>query len=202
MKIGVVAHQGAVSEHIDTLKKLFLQENIDGRAIEIRTKEALKDLRGLIIPGGESTTISKLLKQTEMREDIRTLAKEGLPIFGTCAGCILLAKEGDEEVRKSQTDLLQLMDMKVTRNAFGRQKESFETDLTIQGLKEPFKAVFIRAPAILKVWGNCKIISEFEEKTVMAKQNNLLAASFHPELTDDMRIHTLFLDMILKSDFK
>ena len=202
MRIGVVAHQGAVSEHIDTLKKLFLRENIEGQAIEIRTKEALKDLRGLIIPGGESTTISKLLKQTQMTEDIRALAQNGLPIMGTCAGCILLAKEGDNEVIKSQTELLQLMDMKVTRNAFGRQKESFETDLKIVPLNEPFKAVFIRAPAILRVWGECRILSEFEGKTVMAKQNNLLAASFHPELTDDLRIHRLFLDMILKSDFK
>jgi 5'-phosphate synthase pdxT subunit len=201
MKIGVIAHQGAVSEHVDTMNRLFSQNNIEGQAIQIRTKEALKDLSGLIIPGGESTTISKLLKQTDMTQKIRSLAEEGLPIFGTCAGCILLAKEGDEEVKKSQTELLELMDMKVTRNAFGRQKESFETDLTIKGLLEPFKAVFIRAPAILEVWGECQILSEFQDKIVMARQDNLMAASFHPELTANLRIHTLFLDMILKSDF-
>jgi 5'-phosphate synthase pdxT subunit len=201
MKIGVVAHQGAVSEHMDTLKRLFLQNDIEGKAIQIRTKDALEDLSGLIIPGGESTTIFKLLKQTDMITTIKSLAKDGLPIFGTCAGCILLAKEGDEEVKKSQTELLELMDMKVTRNAFGRQRESFETDLDIKGLKEPFKAVFIRAPAILSVWGDCQILSRFQDKIVFARQKNLLAASFHPELTDDLSIHTLFLKMILKSDF-
>jgi 5'-phosphate synthase pdxT subunit len=201
MKIGVVAHQGAVSEHMETLKRLFSQNNIEGQPVQIRTKEALKNLSGLIIPGGESTTISKLLKQTDMITTIRSLAKDGLPIFGTCAGCILLAKEGDEDVKKSKTELLGLMDMKVTRNAFGRQKESFETDLDIKGLKEPFKAVFIRAPAILKVWGDCQVLSRFQDKIVFARQNNLLAASFHPELADDLSIHTLFLEMILKSDF-
>jgi 5'-phosphate synthase pdxT subunit len=202
MKIGVVAHQGAVSEHVEAINRLFSKESLEGEARQVRTKEALKDLSGLIIPGGESTTISKLLTQTQMTKEIRKLAQEGLPIFGTCAGCILLAKEGDQEVNKSQTELLQLMDMKVTRNAFGRQKESFETNLQIQGINNPVKAVFIRAPAILKTWGDCHILSEFEGKIVMTKQNNLLAASFHPELTDDLRIHSLFLDMILKSDFK
>jgi 5'-phosphate synthase pdxT subunit len=201
MKVGVIAHQGAVSEHIEALNRTFSHLKIKGEIVLIRKKSHLKGISGLIIPGGESTTISKLLKKTDMINKIQNLAENGLPIFGTCAGCILLAKEGDEEVKKSETELLQLMDMKVTRNAFGRQKESFETQLDIKGLKEPYKAVFIRAPAILKVQGDCKILSKFQEKIVMARQNNLLAASFHPELTDDLRIHSLLLRMIMEFDF-
>jgi 5'-phosphate synthase pdxT subunit len=201
MIIGVIAHQGAVSEHIEALKHTFSQNNIQGKAISVRNKADLKNVSGLIIPGGESTTISKLIKKTQMMEDIRNLAQKGLPILGTCAGCILLAKEGDSEVKKSETELLQLMDMKVTRNAFGRQKESFETQIQIKGLKKPYKAVFIRAPAILKTWGNCQILSHFQNKIVFARQNNLIAASFHPELTDDLRIHSLLLQMIMDYDF-
>ena len=201
MKIGVIAHQGAVSEHVGALKHTFSQHNVQGKVILVKTKDDLKDISGLIIPGGESTTISKLIKKTNMMEEIRSLAQKGTPILGTCAGCILLAKEGDEEVKKSETELLQLMDMKVTRNAFGRQKESFETQLEITSLGEPYKAVFIRAPAIIKVWGECQILSKFQEKIVMARQNNLIAASFHPELTVDLRVHSLLLRMIMDNDF-
>jgi 5'-phosphate synthase pdxT subunit len=201
MKIGVVAFQGAVSEHITILSKTFSKLKIQGSIIEVRKKEDLKDLSGLIIPGGESTTISKLIKKSDMKSEIQKKAEEGMPIFGTCAGCILLAKEGDEEVKKSKTELLNLMDMKITRNAFGRQKESFETQIQIAGLEEPYKAVFIRAPAILDAWGETKILSKYQDKIIMARQNNLLAASFHPELTNDIRVHELFLKMITTGDF-
>ena len=201
MKVGIIAHQGAVSEHVEALYRTFSHHKIKGNTVLVRNKKDLKDISGLIIPGGESTTISKLIKKTNMIEEIRTLSQNGIPILGTCAGCILLAKEGDEEVKKSETELLKLMDMKVTRNAFGRQKESFETQIQIKGLKEPYKAVFIRAPAILKVWGDCKILSKFQNKIVMARQNNLIAASFHPELTNDLRVHSLLLRMIMDNDF-
>jgi 5'-phosphate synthase pdxT subunit len=201
MKIGVVAFQGAVSEHITILSKAFSELNIKCSVIEVRTKPDLKDISGLIIPGGESTTISKLIKKSDLKDPIREKADLGMPILGTCAGCILLAKEGDEEVTNTKTELLNLMDMKITRNAFGRQKESFETQIEIEGLKEPYKAVFIRAPAILKVWGECKPISNYQDKIIMASQDNLLAASFHPELTNDTRVHELFLKMITRSDF-
>jgi 5'-phosphate synthase pdxT subunit len=201
MKIGVVAFQGAVSEHVSILNKTFSKMNLQGSIIEVKRKDDLKDLSGLIIPGGESTTISKLIKKSDMPDSIREKAESGMPVMGTCAGCILLAKEGDEEVTNTKTELLNLMDMKITRNAFGRQKESFETKIEIEGLKEPYNAVFIRAPAILKVWGGCKVISKYQNKIIMARQDNLLAASFHPELTDDIRVHELFLKMITTSDF-
>lgn len=201
MKIGVVAFQGAVSEHITALKRAFINFKVQGLVKEVRIRSDLEDLSGLIIPGGESTTISKLMKKNNITELIRDKSDSGMPIFGTCAGCILLAKKGDEEVINTKTELLDLMDMKITRNAFGRQKESFETQIQIEGLKEPYKAVFIRAPAILEVWGECKPISKYQDKIIMARQNNLLAASFHPELTNDTRVHELFLKMITTSDF-
>jgi 5'-phosphate synthase pdxT subunit len=125
-----------------------------------------------------------------------------MPVLGTCAGCILLASQGDVDVEKSATRLLGLMNMKVNRNAFGRQRESFETWLDIQGFEVPYRAVFIRAPAIEKVWEKCEALANVGDRIVLASQDNLLAAAFHPELTNDSRIHILFLDMIINRDFK
>jgi len=201
MNVGVIALQGAVSEHIDAVKRAMQELQVEGKAYAVRRKKDLEYADGLIIPGGESTTISKLLDKFSMLKMIRQRAKSGMPIMGTCTGCILMAKKGDHEVEKTDTKLLFLMDMKVTRNAFGRQRESFEAELNIKELKEPFHAVFIRAPAIEKVWGNCEILATFEDKIVMARQDNLIAAAFHPELTNDTRIHILLLKMIMKSDF-
>lgn len=202
MNIGIIALQGAVSEHIDAVKKAFRKLDIEGKATPIRTRKELEAVDGLIIPGGESTTISRLLEKAGMPQIIRHRAEGGMPIMGTCAGCILLAKQGDEEVEKSESKLLGLMDMKVERNAFGRQRESFETTLNIKGFEETFKAVFIRAPAIDRVWGGCEALAYVEEKIVLARQDNLLAVAFHPELTNDVRIHRLLLEMIMKDDFK
>jgi 5'-phosphate synthase pdxT subunit len=202
MKVGVVALQGAVSEHIDAVKRAFLEMELEGEVGIIRNKSDLESCQGLIIPGGESTTISRLLSSTGMTKEIKKMVEEGMPIMGTCTGCILLAKEGDEEVEKSQTELLGLMDMKVVRNAFGRQRESFETQLDIDGLEKQYRGVFIRAPAIVKVWGECKALARLEGKIVCAQQKNLLACAFHPELTKDSRIHDMLLDMILRHDYK
>lgn len=201
MNIGVIALQGAISEHIEALKRALLELKIEGKVLPIRRKKDLETVNGLIIPGGESTTISKLLDISGISGIIKEKAEEGMPIMGTCAGCILLAREGDEEVEDSETKLLGLMDMKVTRNAFGRQKESFEITLDIKGFENPYKAVFIRAPAIEKVWGKCKALASFDDYIVLARQENLLACAFHPELTHDIRIHRLLLKMIMKFDF-
>jgi 5'-phosphate synthase pdxT subunit len=202
MKVGVVALQGAVSEHIDAVKRAFLEMDLEGEVGIVKSKSDLESCQGVIIPGGESTTISRLLSSTGLSRMIRKLAEEGIPIMGTCTGCILLAKEGDEEVEKTQTELLGLMDMKVVRNAFGRQRESFEIQLEIDGLGKQYRGVFIRAPAIVKVWGECKALARLEGKIVCAKQKNLLACAFHPELTEDTRIHEILLDMILRHDYK
>jgi 5'-phosphate synthase pdxT subunit len=150
----------------------------------------------VILPGGESTTISKRLKGSGMDEELRRLASEGKGIMGTCAGCILLAKKGDDGVSKTGTELLGLMDMEVDRNAFGRQRDSFETELDVEGIGN-VNAVFIRAPAILRTWGGCRTISVFEGMGVAAVQRKMLALAFHPELTPDTRLHRYFLEMMV-----
>ncbi|MCK4443855.1 MAG: pyridoxal 5'-phosphate synthase glutaminase subunit PdxT [Thermoplasmata archaeon] len=196
MKVGVLSVQGAVQEHLDILQKALSNLGVSGSPIRVRRLSDLREVSGLIVPGGESTTISKLLQKNHLYDPVRKEAEEGMPIMGTCAGCILLAKEGDEAVMKTQTQLLSIMDMAVVRNAFGRQRESFEADLEIEGLDSTFRGVFIRAPAISKVWGNCSVLSNFNGKIVMANQGSMLALAFHPELSGDTRIHELFLDMI------
>ena len=188
MKTGVLASQGAFAEHIAVLKKLEVE------AIPVRLPRQLAGLDGLIIPGGESTTISKLMKEDDLVSGIRQLAEEGKPIFGTCAGMILLAKE----ISSSTVEPLSLMDISVRRNAFGRQNESFETDLDIPVLGDkPFHAVFIRAPLIESVNGTTEVLARLEDGAVVAaRQGKFLVTAFHPELTDDLRFHRYFLDMI------
>ena len=117
-------------------------------------------------------------------------------MMGTCAGCVLLAKEGDDEVERTDTKLLGLMDMGVDRNAFGRQRESFEAPLEIKGLDSPFPGVFIRGPVIRRVWGKCEVLSQYKDKIVMARQDNLLALSFHPELSGNSRVHEMLLGLV------
>lgn len=150
----------------------------------------------MIIPGGESTTISRILFKSGVYDAIlQRLQQDTLYIIGTCAGCVLLAKEivGN----KDDVKLLHTMDMQVERNAFGRQKESFEKSIRIKGFSEPYNAIFIRAPTIKKVWGKCEILSEIDKKIIAARQDKFLALSFHPELTNDLRIHEYFLEMIV-----
>jgi pyridoxal 5'-phosphate synthase pdxT subunit len=196
VKVGIVAIQGAVSEQMDAVERTLVSLGLKGCAVQVRRLPDLEGVQALILPGGESTTIAKLLVKFGLFDKIIARAHEGMPIMGTCAGTILLAKDGDDQVSKTDTKLLGLMDMAVDRNAFGRQRESFETDIKVEGLKGPFHAVFIRAPAITRVWGKCKVLSRFEDKIVIAKQGNLLALTFHPELTKDLRLHGLLLQMI------
>jgi len=188
MKVGVIAFQGAVEEHKIALERAIKKMGKRGEVFLIR--ERLKEIDALVIPGGESTTISNLMKKTGIFDEIKRIADE-IPIMGTCAGCILLAKEVRDKV-----ETLKIMDMEVERNAFGRQKESFECSLSIKGFEKPFPGVFIRAPIIKRTWGNCKPLAKIGEGIVMAKQGNKIALAFHPELTDDLRIHQYFLEMI------
>jgi 5'-phosphate synthase pdxT subunit len=198
LKIGVLGLQGAVSEHIFALEKAVKELKVKAEVISVRKSEDLVEVSGLVMPGGESTTINRLLSEIKIREKIIDLAKKGLPILATCAGAILLAKEGDEQVKKTDTLLLGLLEMKVLRNAFGRQIDSFEADIKIAELgKKPFRAVFIRAPAIEKVWGKTKVWANYKNKIIGAKKGNILALTFHPELTNDSRIHRYFIKMIV-----
>jgi len=169
---------------------------MSGEAIAVRRLSDLRSVDCLIIPGGESTTISKLLRKFDLFDEIVSMGRSGVPIMGTCAGCVLLAKEGGEQAQRTGTELLSLMDMAVDRNAFGRQRESFEAFLEIEGTTSPFPGVFIRAPLITRVWGECRVICRYQGEAVMARQDNLLALSFHPELTGDPRLHRMLFEMV------
>ncbi|MDP4099251.1 pyridoxal 5'-phosphate synthase glutaminase subunit PdxT [Paenibacillus sp. P96] len=186
MNIGVLALQGAVAEHIRSIRLAGAE------GIAIKRTEELAEIDGLIIPGGESTTIGKLMRKYGFIEAVRKFSEEKKPVFGTCAGLIVLAQEivGQEEAH------LGLMNMTVSRNAFGRQRESFETDLNIKGIEEPVRAVFIRAPLIQKVGDSVDVLAEYNGEIVTAREGHLLASSFHPELTDDYRLHQYFADMV------
>lgn len=189
MKIGVLALQGAFREHVAMLRGLGVD------AVEVRLPEELRAVDGLIIPGGESTTIGKIATQYGLIEPIRELAAQGKPVWGTCAGMIVLAK--DVGMRQP---LVGVMDVTVKRNAFGRQVDSFETDLNIPAIQNgdptPFHAIFIRAPLMETVGKNVQVLATLEDGTIVAaRQGNLLATSFHPELTQDGRFHKYFLAM-------
>ena len=187
MKIGVLALQGAFREHIEALQKLGAE------TVEVRLPEQLEGLDGLIIPGGESTAIGKLAVKYGLLEAIRRYAQAGKPVYGTCAGMILLSRD----VGRDQP-LLGVMDVTVERNAFGRQLDSFETNLDIPALgDETFPAVFIRAPKIESVGDGVKVLAKLPDGTpVAAQQDKMLVTAFHPELTDDLRFHRYFLAVV------
>jgi 5'-phosphate synthase pdxT subunit len=190
MKIGVLALQGAFREHVEMLRRMGVE------AVEVRLPEELSAVDGLIIPGGESTTIGKIATQYGLIEPIREIVTQGKPVWGTCAGMIILAKN----VGMTQP-LVGVMDVQVKRNAFGRQVDSFETDLEIpvleHGKEIPFHAMFIRAPLIESVGKNVQVLATLQDGTIVAaQQDNLLATSFHPELTHDARFHEYFVSLV------
>ncbi len=190
MKIGVLALQGAFIEHEQMLSRLGVETR------EVRLPKDLVGLDGLIIPGGESTTIGKLAVQYGLIEPLREMARSGKPMWGTCAGMIFMARDAGRD-----QPLLGLMDVKVKRNAFGRQVDSFEADLQVKGVEgeRPFHAVFIRAPLIESVGDGVEVLSRIDRNgdrvIVAARQGRLLATSFHPELSGDDRVHRLFLKL-------
>jgi len=195
VSIGVFGAQGAVSEQVASIKKTFQENNIFGEVLVIRNKKELNEIDALIIPGGESTTISKILYNSGLYNDIlKRIKTKDMPIMGTCAGCVILASKISDST--NVVKLLSALNMQVKRNAFGRQRESFEKNIKIKGFSKPFNAVFIRAPIIEKVWGDCDVLAKIEEKIIMAREGPFLALSFHPELTDDLRIYKYFIDMI------
>lgn len=196
MRIGVIAIQGNVSEHVVALDRAISERGAQAEIITIKHKGLVPTCNALVLPGGESTTLGKLLIREGIADEIRDMHAAGMPIMGTCAGLILLAKEGDEQVRKTHQHLLGLMDTQVNRNAFGRQRESFETELDLTFLKAPFNAVFIRAPAITCVGKDVKVLGTIDNMIVAAEQGNLFALAFHPELTLDSRVHQYFLEKV------
>jgi 5'-phosphate synthase pdxT subunit len=180
MKIGVLAVQGNFREHAVMLRRLGVQP------IEVRKPDQLEGLDGLVIPGGESTTFMRLMRLYGLEEAVRRFER---PILGTCAGLIVLDREH-----------LGLLDVDVERNAYGRQVASFEADLDLAGETEPLRGVFIRAPRVERVGGDVEVLAELDGEPVLLRQGRFLAATFHPELTDDTRVHRLFLDLVRASE--
>jgi 5'-phosphate synthase pdxT subunit len=187
MKIGILALQGAVREHRNLLRRLHVE------TVDILNPQDLQGIDGLVLPGGESTTMGKLLVRYHLLEPIAERGHNGLPIFGTCTGLILLSKH----INNSDQHCLNLMDTCVERNAFGRQLDSFEADMSIPALGEkPYHTIFIRAPYIEKADNNVRTLLSYQDKILLAEQGHLLAAAFHPELTDDTRLHEYFIRKI------
>jgi len=189
INIGVIDLQGAVSEHTKILERCGVIP------VKIKKTVQIDDIDGLIIPGGESSTIGQLMKEYGFFEKIREFASSAKPIYGTCAGLILMSKNVIGEKRK----MLSIMDIEVRRNAFGRQIDSMEIDIKIPKLgNKEFPAVFIRAPIIEKIGKQVEILAEIDDRIVMAQQENLLVSAFHPELSNDDRIHQYFLNLVNK----
>ena len=209
IRIGVVSIQGDVSEHLQAVTRAIREIGETGKGVPVKRGTELSRVDAVVIPGGESTTISKLMSKFGMDGALVDKVRfEDMPVMGTCAGCILLAKEGDAQVKKTKTKLLGLMDMKVDRNAYGRQKDSFESASIFRpprymkgaakgiDFKRPVPTVFIRAPLILKVFGDCRVLAKSGDRIIAAQQGRRLALTFHPELTTDLRVHRYFAQMV------
>ena len=192
IKIGVLGLQGAVREHVHSI------EESGAEAVVVKKVEQLDEIDGLILPGGESTTMRRLIDKYQFMDKLKEFAAQGKPVFGTCAGLILLAKRvvGYDEPH------IGVMDVTVERNSFGRQRESFEADLSINGVADQFPAVFIRAPHIVEASENVEVISMHDGRIVAAREGSILGCSFHPELTDDHRITAYFIEMVKEAKQK
>jgi 5'-phosphate synthase pdxT subunit len=185
--IGVLALQGAFKEHVKMI------ESLGHKAIEIRKVEQLNNIDGIILPGGESTTIGKLLNDFQMKEILSNKINNGLPVWGTCAGMIILAKK----IANSNITHIPIMDIEVVRNAYGRQLGSFSVNKKVEGIEGgEIPMVFIRAPYIKEVGDNVSVLATVDNNIVAARQKNILVTSFHPELTEDLRVHEYFTNMI------
>ena len=198
LNIGVLAVQGDVAENIMATKMAMEELGIEGIVNEIKNPEQISDLDGLIIPGGESTVIGTLSLVNGSLKKIKEKIALGMPVFGICAGLILLSKKAkDRVVGEMDQPLLDFLDVKIERNAFGRQRDSFESEISMEKIGvSKFQGVFIRAPSILETGRNVEIISKFNEKIVAVKQGKILGTSFHPELTDDLSLHKYFVNLI------
>ncbi len=203
LKIGVIGIQGDVEEHVRALESCLAERGERGEVVSIKRRGIVGSCDAIVIPGGESTTIGQLIKREGIADELREAAEAGKPILGTCAGMILLAKESDETMKRTKTGqpLLGLMDVRVKRNAFGRQRESFEVPLKLTIFDEPFPGVFIRAPCITHAAPDVDVLARLvsddaEDCIVAARQGNIMALAFHPELTPDRRIHHYFISQI------
>ncbi|NFF63558.1 pyridoxal 5'-phosphate synthase glutaminase subunit PdxT [Clostridium sporogenes] len=191
IKVGVLDLQGSVVEHMKILEKI---DNVE--PVRVKYKEDLDDIQGIILPGGESTTLGKLLKDFHIYDTLKKKIENGLPVWGTCAGMILLAKDIEEQ----EESYFKVIDIKVKRNAYGSQLNSFSIEEMLEDIdKEPIELVFIRSPYITTVGSNVTILKKVRKNIVAAKEKNVLVTSFHPELTEDTRFHKYFIDKFIKN---
>lgn len=198
LNIGVLAVQGDVEENIIATKMALEELGIEGIVNEVKTPEQISELDGLIIPGGESTVIGTLSMVNGSLKTIKEKIENGMPVFGICAGMILLSKKlKDRTVGETVQPQLDFLDVKIERNAFGRQKDSFESEIELNKIGIPsMHGVFIRAPSIIEAGKDVEILSKFNEKIVAIKQGNIIGTSFHPELTGDLSLHKYFINII------
>ena len=202
VNIGILAVQGDVAENILATKMAIEELGMEGIVTEVKTPEQISDLDGLVIPGGESTVIGTLSLVNGSLKKIKEKIASGMPVFGICAGMILLSKKAkDRVVGEMDQPLLDFLDVKIERNAFGRQKDSFESEISMDKIGiSKFPGVFIRAPSILETGKDVEVLSKFNEKIIAVKQGNILGTSFHPELTGDVSLHKYFVSMIKKKN--
>ena len=200
ISVGVLAIQGDVRENLLSVKKAIDESGINANVIEVKTPDDIEKLDGLIIPGGESTTIGQLSLVNGSMKIIKDKIQAGMPVLGICAGMILLSSTAkDRIVGGIDQPLLDVLDVKLERNSFGRQGESFESDISLNSIGiSKFNGVFIRAPSVTEVGNDVEILSEFDDKIVAVKQGNIIGTSFHPELTQDASLHKYFLSLINK----
>jgi 5'-phosphate synthase pdxT subunit len=198
LKVGILAYQGGVDEHRYMVVEACKELSISCEVVNVVEKHSASNIDALIIPGGESTTILKLMKRFGVDEVIRKSIENGLPVMGTCAGAILLAKRvKDLKTGRVLQGTLETLDMLVIRNFYGRQRESFEIDLDIQVLGEkPFRGIFIRSPAIVEVEQGVEVMARYGESYVLVRQGKVFASTFHPELSGDTRLHKYFIEFV------
>jgi len=201
LNIGILSIQGDVAENGASMKAALKELGQTGNLIKVKTPEQLSKLDGLIIPGGESTVIGQLSLINGLLKQVKEKIESGMPVFGICAGLILLSKNAEDRVvGNTDQPLLDLLDVKVERNSFGRQRDSFEAKVSLEPVNiSSFHGVFIRAPSILDVGSDVEVLSKFNEKIVAVKQGNIIATAFHPELTTDISLHKYFVKIIQQS---
>jgi len=198
LNVGVLAIQGDVAENIDATKKAIKELGIDGNVSAVKTPDEISKLDGLILPGGESTTIGHLSLVNSSLKKIKEKIEQGMPVLGICAGMIMLSKTAEDRiVGKTNQPLLEFLDIKLERNSFGRQRDSFEANIAMDSINIPkFDGVFIRAPAVSETGSGVEVLSKFNEKIVAVKKGNIIGTSFHPELTQNSALHKYFINLI------
>ena len=201
LNVGVLSIQGDVQENLSSTRSALSELGIDGKVIPVKTPEEISQLDGLIIPGGESTTIGQLSLVNGSLKVLKEKIESGMPVFGICAGMIMLSKTADDHVvGKTNQPLLGILDLKLERNSFGRQQESFEADVSMDSIDiQKFNGVFIRAPSISDVGTDIEILSKFNERIVAVKKGNVIGTAFHPELTEDISLHKYFVNLVSTS---